>query len=88
MKPFNFKRAEILLGEKEGTRANLLQELRRLVASEKSLTVPQVIITRQLSNPSQSVAASFALLFELKMRCALLGRLFLPDVSTSRLDVA
>ena len=64
MKPFNFKRAEILLGEKEGTRANLLQELRRLVAGEKSLTVPQVIITRQLSNPSQS---SFALLLELKM---------------------
>ena len=58
------------------------------MASEKSLTVPQVIITRQLSNPSQSVAASFALLFELKMRCALLGRLFLPDVSASRLDVA
>ena len=28
------------------------------------------------------------ILFELKMRCAPLGRLFLPDVSASRLDVA
>ena len=36
-------RAEILLGEKEDTRADLLRELRRLVATEANLTVPQVI---------------------------------------------
>ena len=42
-------RAEILLGEKEETRADLLRELRRLVATETNLTVPQVIQGRLLA---------------------------------------
>merc|ERR1711971_67335 len=41
LEPIWVKRAEILLGEKKETRADLLQELRRLVATETNLTVPQ-----------------------------------------------
>ena len=36
-------RAEILLGEKEETREELVKELRRLVHNEDNLSVPQVV---------------------------------------------
>ena len=36
-------RAEILLGEKEETREELVKELRRLVHMEDNLSVPQVV---------------------------------------------
>ena len=38
-------RAEILLGEKEETREELVKELRRLVHNEDNLSVPQVVTT-------------------------------------------
>ena len=38
-------RAEILLGEKEETREELVKELRRLVHMEDNLSVPQVVTT-------------------------------------------
>ena len=38
-------RAEILLGEKEETREDLVKELRRLVHMEDNLSVPEVVTT-------------------------------------------
>ena len=38
-------RAEILLGEKEETREELVKELRRLVHMEDNLSVPEVVTT-------------------------------------------
>ena len=39
----HYSRAEILLGEKEETREELVKELRRLVHMEDNLSVPQVM---------------------------------------------
>ena len=41
-------RAEILLGEKEETREELVRELRRLVHMEDNLSVPQVVSQRNI----------------------------------------